>query len=240
MSTTPLCTPDVLESSGPTVRTYVNATYKVTSLCIHFSKEQCWFRVFHLTFLWLFSSLRLLTVVREKVSFSKVSTMLPLQSDESWRWRARAWRPDGVRPLPPLLLPLRPLPLPLQQHPKHSQRKQGLWSRASLNGKKGRSTQSPHNEMTKALLLVTTDKPNDWFGQMLRFQHKTIHFTTTKQLHSSCHILPKPNILTWVGGSKDNRGLIQHLQNAHKCVALRKVVFSYPQQCGDTLKLKMR
>uniref|UniRef100_A0A8C4I686 non-specific serine/threonine protein kinase n=1 Tax=Dicentrarchus labrax TaxID=13489 RepID=A0A8C4I686_DICLA len=28
MSTTPLCTPDVLESSGPTVRTYVNATYK--------------------------------------------------------------------------------------------------------------------------------------------------------------------------------------------------------------------
>lgn len=29
MSTTPLCTPDVLESSGPTVRTYVNATYKV-------------------------------------------------------------------------------------------------------------------------------------------------------------------------------------------------------------------
>ena len=30
MSTTPLCTPDVLESSGPTVRTYVNATYKVS------------------------------------------------------------------------------------------------------------------------------------------------------------------------------------------------------------------
>lgn len=29
MSSTPLCTPDVLESSGPTVRTYVNATYKV-------------------------------------------------------------------------------------------------------------------------------------------------------------------------------------------------------------------
>uniref|UniRef100_A0AAY4DQ65 non-specific serine/threonine protein kinase n=1 Tax=Denticeps clupeoides TaxID=299321 RepID=A0AAY4DQ65_9TELE len=28
MSSTPLCTPDVLESSGPTVRTYVNATYK--------------------------------------------------------------------------------------------------------------------------------------------------------------------------------------------------------------------
>ncbi|XP_061607190.1 ribosomal protein S6 kinase alpha-4 isoform X2 [Phyllopteryx taeniolatus] len=28
MSTTPLCTPDVLESSGPTVRTFVNATYK--------------------------------------------------------------------------------------------------------------------------------------------------------------------------------------------------------------------
>lgn len=33
MSTTPLCTPDVLESSGPTVRTYVNATYKVLSVC---------------------------------------------------------------------------------------------------------------------------------------------------------------------------------------------------------------
>ena len=32
MSTTPLCTPDVLESSGPTVRTYVNATYKVIIL----------------------------------------------------------------------------------------------------------------------------------------------------------------------------------------------------------------
>lgn len=32
MSTTPLCTPDVLESSGPTVRTYVNATYKVKAL----------------------------------------------------------------------------------------------------------------------------------------------------------------------------------------------------------------
>ena len=30
MSTTPLCTPDVLESSGPTVRTYVNATFKVS------------------------------------------------------------------------------------------------------------------------------------------------------------------------------------------------------------------
>lgn len=30
VSSTPLCTPDVLESSGPTVRTYVNATYKVT------------------------------------------------------------------------------------------------------------------------------------------------------------------------------------------------------------------
>lgn len=29
MSSTPLCTPDVLESTGPTVRTYVNATYKV-------------------------------------------------------------------------------------------------------------------------------------------------------------------------------------------------------------------
>lgn len=29
VSSTPLCTPDVLESSGPTVRTYVNATYKV-------------------------------------------------------------------------------------------------------------------------------------------------------------------------------------------------------------------
>lgn len=29
MSSTPLCTPDVLESCGPTVRTYVNATYKV-------------------------------------------------------------------------------------------------------------------------------------------------------------------------------------------------------------------
>ncbi|KAK7173945.1 hypothetical protein R3I93_003697 [Phoxinus phoxinus] len=28
MSSTPLCTPDVLESTGPTVRTYVNATYK--------------------------------------------------------------------------------------------------------------------------------------------------------------------------------------------------------------------
>uniref|UniRef100_A0AAQ5XS89 non-specific serine/threonine protein kinase n=1 Tax=Amphiprion ocellaris TaxID=80972 RepID=A0AAQ5XS89_AMPOC len=36
MSTTPLCTPDVLESSGPTVRTYVNATYKVISLCDKF------------------------------------------------------------------------------------------------------------------------------------------------------------------------------------------------------------
>uniref|UniRef100_A0AAQ4PBF6 Ribosomal protein S6 kinase n=1 Tax=Gasterosteus aculeatus aculeatus TaxID=481459 RepID=A0AAQ4PBF6_GASAC len=32
MSTTPLCTPDVLESSGPTVRTYVNATYKAFNL----------------------------------------------------------------------------------------------------------------------------------------------------------------------------------------------------------------
>lgn len=30
VSSTPLCTPDVLESSGPTVRTYVNATYKVS------------------------------------------------------------------------------------------------------------------------------------------------------------------------------------------------------------------
>uniref|UniRef100_A0A672NUV9 non-specific serine/threonine protein kinase n=1 Tax=Sinocyclocheilus grahami TaxID=75366 RepID=A0A672NUV9_SINGR len=29
MSSTPLCTPDVLESTGPTVRTYVNATYKI-------------------------------------------------------------------------------------------------------------------------------------------------------------------------------------------------------------------
>lgn len=38
MSTTPLCTPDVLESSGPTVRTYVNATYKVTSLSASFSR----------------------------------------------------------------------------------------------------------------------------------------------------------------------------------------------------------
>lgn len=37
MSTTPLCTPDVLESSGPTVRTYVNATYKVTRLCKSFN-----------------------------------------------------------------------------------------------------------------------------------------------------------------------------------------------------------
>lgn len=37
MSTTPLCTPDVLESSGPTVRTYVNATYKVTGFCKIFS-----------------------------------------------------------------------------------------------------------------------------------------------------------------------------------------------------------
>lgn len=37
MSTTPLCTPDVLESSGPTVRTYVNATYKVTRLCQSFN-----------------------------------------------------------------------------------------------------------------------------------------------------------------------------------------------------------
>uniref|UniRef100_A0AAQ4QY43 non-specific serine/threonine protein kinase n=1 Tax=Gasterosteus aculeatus aculeatus TaxID=481459 RepID=A0AAQ4QY43_GASAC len=36
MSTTPLCTPDVLESSGPTVRTYVNATYKVGASCITF------------------------------------------------------------------------------------------------------------------------------------------------------------------------------------------------------------
>ncbi len=36
MSTTPLCTPDVLESSGPTVRTYVNATYKVIALCNKF------------------------------------------------------------------------------------------------------------------------------------------------------------------------------------------------------------
>uniref|UniRef100_A0A3P9LDR7 Ribosomal protein S6 kinase n=1 Tax=Oryzias latipes TaxID=8090 RepID=A0A3P9LDR7_ORYLA len=33
MSTTPLCTPDVLESSGPTVRTYVNATYKAFNRC---------------------------------------------------------------------------------------------------------------------------------------------------------------------------------------------------------------
>ncbi|XP_028838426.1 ribosomal protein S6 kinase alpha-4 isoform X1 [Denticeps clupeoides] len=32
MSSTPLCTPDVLESSGPTVRTYVNATYKVNRM----------------------------------------------------------------------------------------------------------------------------------------------------------------------------------------------------------------
>lgn len=32
MSSTPLCTPDVLESTGPTVRTYVNATYKVKYL----------------------------------------------------------------------------------------------------------------------------------------------------------------------------------------------------------------
>lgn len=40
MSTTPLCTPDVLESSGPTVRTYVNATYKVPRLVQRF---QCFF-----------------------------------------------------------------------------------------------------------------------------------------------------------------------------------------------------
>ncbi|XP_015240736.1 PREDICTED: ribosomal protein S6 kinase alpha-5-like [Cyprinodon variegatus] len=33
MSTTPLCTPDVLESSGPTVRTYVNATYQAFNRC---------------------------------------------------------------------------------------------------------------------------------------------------------------------------------------------------------------
>lgn len=39
MSTTPLCTPDVLESSGPTVRTYVNATYKVKALCSNRLKQ---------------------------------------------------------------------------------------------------------------------------------------------------------------------------------------------------------
>uniref|UniRef100_A0A672IAP1 Ribosomal protein S6 kinase n=1 Tax=Salarias fasciatus TaxID=181472 RepID=A0A672IAP1_SALFA len=39
MSTTPLCTPDVLESSGPTVRTYVNATYKVCVCVLKIKKK---------------------------------------------------------------------------------------------------------------------------------------------------------------------------------------------------------
>lgn len=136
MSTTPLCTPDVLESSGPTVRTYVNATYKVTAWCNKiFLRKDVWWMSFILRFscLWSFFSLRLLTVVRERVSFWKVSTTLPLQSDESWRWRAQVWRPDGVHPLPPplLLLP----PRLLQQHPKRSQRKLWPQSRASLNSR---------------------------------------------------------------------------------------------------------
>lgn len=78
MSTTPLCTPDVLESSGPTVRTYVNATYKVIALYTKFFKAlkidvkcmcvMCFILLF--SFRWSFSSLiRLSTVVRERVSF---------------------------------------------------------------------------------------------------------------------------------------------------------------------------
>lgn len=55
MSTTPLCTPDVLESSGPTVRTYVNATYKVGALDRDFLKtlrrEFCYSLVYLFIFL---------------------------------------------------------------------------------------------------------------------------------------------------------------------------------------------
>uniref|UniRef100_A0A6Q2Z7F0 Ribosomal protein S6 kinase n=1 Tax=Esox lucius TaxID=8010 RepID=A0A6Q2Z7F0_ESOLU len=40
VSSTPLCTPDVLESSGPIVRSYVNATYKVLELLTPFLKLQ--------------------------------------------------------------------------------------------------------------------------------------------------------------------------------------------------------
>lgn len=51
MSTTPLCTPDVLESSGPTVRTYVNATYKVIALHTYCLKAlMIDVRCMHLTF----------------------------------------------------------------------------------------------------------------------------------------------------------------------------------------------
>lgn len=72
MSTTPLCTPDVLESSGPTVRTYVNATYKVKALCSKLLKQMS--RACHLSYSSLyfgdifFSSLRPLTVANERVS----------------------------------------------------------------------------------------------------------------------------------------------------------------------------
>ncbi len=75
MSTTPLCTPDVLESSGPTVRTYVNATYKVIVFCINFVKvfrfKKCtyvFYLIFHCLVFVHFTS-RLLTAVRERASF---------------------------------------------------------------------------------------------------------------------------------------------------------------------------
>lgn len=72
MSTTPLCTPDVLESSGPTVRTFVNATYKVTSCTVwqmspkNNNHNKKW--VSPHTFCY-FPVARLSTVVRERASF---------------------------------------------------------------------------------------------------------------------------------------------------------------------------
>lgn len=72
MSTTPLCTPDVLESSGPTVRTYVNATYKVNALCNNLLKQMSRACLLSYSSLYcgdfVFSSLRPLTVANERVS----------------------------------------------------------------------------------------------------------------------------------------------------------------------------
>lgn len=73
MSTTPLCTPDVLESSGPTVRTYVNATYKVKALCNNLLKQMsrsCLLSYSSVYFgdFFFSPSFRPLTVANERVS----------------------------------------------------------------------------------------------------------------------------------------------------------------------------
>lgn len=70
MSTTPLCTPDVLESSGPTVRTYVNATYKVMGRFTKILKALGMdVKFLFLSFCFSRSLSRLSTVVREKAFF---------------------------------------------------------------------------------------------------------------------------------------------------------------------------